>query len=182
MEQKTGIFRLFGQRYKVGPDLARRRVEVRYDLDALDELEVWLDGRFRERARPVQIKTHRGPRITDTAQPGATEPAAAEPAVDWLGHLVARDEASWQDPEAELRRLLDEEARQSVAIMAVFETRLHPDVFDRAALSEWLHVHGPLDPTGIGDMLDFIVDHMGASQHQDQYLDALHATLLGGEA
>ena len=32
------------------------RVELRYDPEALDELEVWHDGRFRERVRELEIE------------------------------------------------------------------------------------------------------------------------------
>jgi hypothetical protein len=173
---KTGTFSLFGLRYQCGAELARRRVTVRYDAEALDIVEVWLDDRFVERVRPLQIAEHR--RAKTVEQADDSPPAA--PVVDWLGHLVAQDDASWQDPEAELRRLLDESLQQTEQIVSHVESRLHPDVFDRRAVLDWLERFGPLDPEPVGEMLDFVVEHLGPEQHIGEYLDALHAALLGG--
>ena len=63
---KTGLFSLLGVRYQVSAELARRRIEVRYDPEALEEVEVWLDGRRRERVRPFQVHAHRRPRASTT--------------------------------------------------------------------------------------------------------------------
>lgn len=42
---KTGCFKLEGRVYDAGPELAGKKVEVRYDPFALDEVEVWLNGK-----------------------------------------------------------------------------------------------------------------------------------------
>ncbi len=85
---KAGVFSLFGVRHQAGPEIARRRIEIRYDPVVLWEVEVWHDGEFVQRARPLQILSQRRPRVADP-EPGAAE-ASAEPCVDWLGHLVQR--------------------------------------------------------------------------------------------
>lgn len=66
---KTGIFSLFGRRDQVGPDLARKKVDLRYDPERLEELKVWFEGRFRERVQPFQVQPNRRPGPHSRAQP-----------------------------------------------------------------------------------------------------------------
>lgn len=174
---KTGVFRLFGQRYQAGAALARRKVEIRYDPEHLEEVEVHLDGRFQERVRALQITAQRRP-VTEQHTPA--EPASQ--GVDWLGHLTEQHAATWREPEAELRRLLNERIADDTEVLDHFERALQPEVFDREAVVEWLRRLGPVDPAFVRDHLDFAVEHMGPGQHQDEYLDALTAILQGGAA
>ncbi len=175
---KTGVFSLFGQRYQASADLARRKLQLRFDPEALEEVEVWLDDRFVERVRGLEIGPHRRPagdQPTDDETPTA-------PVVDWLGHLVEQNQGTWRDPEAELRRLLADQQRDQEAILALFEDRLVPEVFDRKAVADWLHRFGPLQFERIEELLDFAIAHMGPDHHIDAYLDGLRAALLEGEA
>src|SRR5690606_22513749 len=94
---KAGVFSLHTVKYQVGPDLAGRRVEVRYDPEALFEVEVWRNGRFCERVRPFELHAARRPRAGQAVEASVDTP---EPAADWLGHLVARHrEQAPQEPD-----------------------------------------------------------------------------------
>ena len=55
---KAGVFSLFGTEYQVGPELARRSIELRYDPEMLDLIEVWHKGQFFERIRPFEVHAH----------------------------------------------------------------------------------------------------------------------------
>jgi len=178
---KTGVFSLLGRRYQVGPDLARKRVAVRYDPEHLDEVEVWFEDRFAERVRPFLVRTHRRSRPRKTEAEERKAPPA--PTADWLGHLVSeRGQVLEVDPEQELklelerRRLLDE------AFVEVLRDRLDPEVFNERLVWSWLERFGPLDTEPVVDLLDFALPTMGANQHVQEYLDMLYAALLrGGE-
>src|SRR5690606_13832872 len=85
---KTGLFSLFGTRYQVGPELARRRIDVYFDPEDLTEIEVHSGGRFVERCVPFEVQQHRRPRAK-TDEPSAPAEDATVTA-DWLGHLTRR--------------------------------------------------------------------------------------------
>lgn len=176
---KTGIVSLFGRRYQVGPELARKRLELRYDPEHLDELEVWHDERFQERVRPFQVRPDRRPK----AHP-APEAEVAAPVADWLGHLVAeRQEDLAFDPEHELRQELERRRLLDDAFVDVLRGRLDADVFDEETIRTWLQRFGPVDTEPVVELLDFALPDMGTGKHVGEYLEMLHAALLtGGES
>jgi len=180
---KTGVFSLLGRRYQVGTALARKRVEVRYDPEHLDELEVWHEKRFQERVRPFQVRTHRRPKPTVSIEAQQPQPEA-KPTADWLGHLVAeRGQVLDLDPERELKAELERRRLLDEAVVDALRSRLDADVFDEAVVFGWLERFGPLDTEPVVDLLDFALPSMGTSLHVQEYLDMLHAALLqGGEA
>ncbi|MCB9742641.1 MAG: DDE-type integrase/transposase/recombinase [Alphaproteobacteria bacterium] len=174
---KTGIFSLFGCRYQVGADLARRKVEVVYNPDHLDEVEVWYEGRFRERVRPFTVQPHRRPQAPTV---GAGDEATS-PTADWLGHLVDAHADATRLPDDEVQRELERE-RQDAGFVEVLRERLDPAVFTEGYVREWLQRFGPVDPEAVADALDFALPELGCDKHLDEYLDLIHAALLGGDA
>ncbi len=56
---KTGCFKLEGRVYDAGPALAGKTVEARYDPFALDEVEVWLDGKKERTAKELVLNQPR---------------------------------------------------------------------------------------------------------------------------
>jgi putative transposase len=170
---KTGLFSLLGVRYQVSAELARRRIEVRYDPEALEEVEVWLDGRRRERVRPFQVHAHRRPRASTTdASPAPDE----RPVADWLGHLV-RKRSARHIAEPDPRELaLQAQARRDEADRAVSDLladRLDPAVFEPDTVREFLRRYGPLDPERARVALDGLLASARPDQHISLYLDAL---------
>ena len=68
---KTGCFKLEGKVYDAGPELAGKTVEVRYDPFALDEVEIWMNGKQACLARELVLNQPReAPEIKPPASPG----------------------------------------------------------------------------------------------------------------
>jgi len=145
---KAGVFGLFGTRYQVGPGLARKRVDVRFDPEHLAEVEVWHQGRFVERVRPFQVQPHRRPRPEDDAEASATAPKPGPkpaPTADWLGHLVRtrRQDALVHHPRALVQAHADQRAQADQAFLDLLSHRLDPAVVDAATVHTWLDRFGP---------------------------------------
>lgn len=179
---KTGLFSLLGVRYQVGAELARRRIEVCYDPEALEEVEVWLDGRMRERVRPFQVHTHRRPR--PEAPDAATPLDDGRPVADWLGHLVGKRAAKRIVEPAPRELAAQAMARRDEADRAVTDLlaeRLDPAVFDGDAVRDFLRRYGPLDPERARVALDGLLATARLDQHISLYLEALLRD-AGGES
>jgi len=176
---KSGVFSLLGERYQT--TLGRRRIEVRFDPEALAEIEVWLEGKFVERVRPFLVETHRRPKPKQ-AEPGASA-APAAPTVDWLSHLVERrQKESFVDPSP--RQIAESAAarrsRCDSEVTALLQKRLDPAVFDEAVVRSFLGRFGPFDPAAVAATLDDMFAH-GArpDQHPSVLLETLLVRLRG---
>lgn len=166
---KTGMFSLFAVRYQVDPGLARKRIEVRYDPEALEEVEVWHDDQFKQRATPFEVRPDRRPKKPALVQEVETDKA---PVADWLGHLVSERRSQFvehRDTTAEdLRAAADDR------VCAALEAQLDPAVFDTAAVRAFLAAYGPFDTGAVEQVLDSLIDRCGRSdQHIAFYLDAI---------
>lgn len=173
---KAGVFSLFGTRYQVGSELARRCIEVRYDPEALDEVEVHFKSRFVERARPFEVQPERRPPKPEASQP------PAEPGADWLQHLVdKRQREGFIEPSP--RQLKDAalEQRQQAdeAVVALFLDRLEPAVVNEAAIRCYLERYGPFEPERVQLVLDRLLSSAPKDLHVDVYLDAIRKQLDG---
>ncbi|MEQ1506361.1 MAG: helix-turn-helix domain-containing protein [Myxococcota bacterium] len=167
---KSGLFSLFGVRFQVGVTLARRSVEIRYDPEQVQEIEVWSEGAFVERLRPFAVQPHRRPK---------TEPAAAPPAkpvADWLSHLVEKRRAEGAT-EPGPREVVDEakarRAAQDDAIVALLADRLDPAVRDDASVGRFLERYGPIDLAVATASVDQQITARGRDLHVRRYLDAI---------
>lgn len=170
---KTGVFTLFGTRYQVGAELARRRVTVRYDPEQLDEVEVWSDDdNFVERARPLEIHRHRRP--TKKKPETATSKAPRQSGINWLGHLVDKEQASRVPaPPRPRREGLDD------ALVALLRRRVHADVFDEAAIRNFLDRYGPFETEPATVALDRWMRQQPDDLHVNAYLEAIRDALGG---
>jgi transposase InsO family protein len=173
---KAGVFSLFGVKYQVSAGLARRRIELLYDPEQLDLIEVWRKGVFRERVKPFAVRRHRRPkaRVEKTAEP-QTEPAA--PAADWLGHLVEqRREQGFIEPSP--RQLAEQavarRAEADEAIVDLLAETLDEAVFDEAAIRDYLERYGPFDVERAQAVLErMLADGGRPDHHVTLYLDAI---------
>ncbi|MDX1644411.1 MAG: Mu transposase C-terminal domain-containing protein [Thermoanaerobaculia bacterium] len=171
---KAGLFSLFGTRYQVGPELARRRVDVYFDPEDLAEVEVHHDGRFVERCVPFEVRPHRRPRPT-TPEPAAPSSDAPAPVANWLGHLVERRREEGfvdavSDHDVERDRADDE-------IVELLREHLAPDVFVEKTVRDFLRRYGPFDPARAGAALYDVLGDGRADHHVSVYLEAIREAL-----
>ena len=87
---KTATVSFFGNRYQVEPALVGRRVELRFDPENLEIIDVFLDGLAAGVAVPFVIGRHVHPAVPQ-ANPAPSAPAA--PSIDYLG-LVEKQHAA----------------------------------------------------------------------------------------
>jgi transposase len=171
---RTGVFSLFGTRYQVGPELSRKRVDVYFDPEMLDEVEVHHHGRFVERCHPLEVHQHRRPRPRPQEQMLPTA-GAPGPVVDWLGHLVdkRRQEGFVQPvPTASTDPSADD------LVIALLQRQLVDEVFDEAVARDFLRRYGPFDPQRAEQALrDVVGDAPAATHHIAFYLQAIRQAL-----
>jgi len=177
---KAGVFSLFGVKYQTR--LGRKRLQVRFDPEALDLVELWHQDRFVERVRPFEVSTHRRPRPSPAATPAKDQP---RPLVDWLGHLVARRKGEFLAHEREPRALVEaavaQRAAADQAIVDLLAHRLDEAVFCEATVRDWLARFGPIDPAAAEQLLAGLLAHgVRKDQHITFFLDALQRQLTGG--
>jgi putative transposase len=170
---KTGLFSLFGTRYQVGPDLARRRIEVSFDPEDLSELEIYRDDRFVERVTPFEVRQHRRPRPT-TAEVIAASDDDVAPTADWLSHLLEQRRAkgfvSMTSPSPSHEAAND-------ALVALLRDRLDDAVFDEAAIRDFLAKYGPFDVEDATRALDDVFARNPPDLHVLVYLETLREIL-----
>jgi len=185
---KTGIFSLLGIKYQTSAKLARRKIHVHFDPEALHEVEIWLGGQFRERVKPHQVRTHRR-----AGQPAATESVALDekraPTANYLGHLVEkRREEVGSTLEPSPRQLAEDSrarlVRNAADISQLFIELLDDGVVDTAAVNDFVMRKGPFDVELVRDVLERLLERDGAFDlHVSVYLDAVlqAAQKNGGE-
>jgi transposase InsO family protein len=176
---KTGVFGLLGVRYQVGPELARRKLEVRFDPEALHEVEVWRGGELRMRVKPLTVSAHRRPRT----RPEAT-PAEAPRVADYLGHLVEQRRAE-KTVEPSPRTLVEKtraaRERNATDIVDLLVDRLDQGVVDVAAVRDLVDRFGPFDTELAEQTLDDMLRRgAGKDLHVSLYLDAVREAEKGG--
>jgi len=176
---KAGVFGLLGVRYQVGPKLARRKIEVRFDPEALHQVEVWRGGEFQQRVGPLTVSAHRRPRT----KPEAT-PAEAPPVADYLGHLVEQrraDKIAEPSPRELAEKAEQRRERNATDIVDLLTDRLAEGVVDVAAVRGFVARFGPFDT----ELAEQTLDHMlrqgaGRDLHVSFYLDAVREAEKGG--
>lgn len=168
---KAGVFSLFGVRYQVGSKLARRKIEVRYDPEALHEVEIWSNGKFAERARPLEVHPWRRPKPTP-----APEPPTPDLDDDWLGHLVKRrraEQAPEPDPRAWKRQHDELRAANTEGLLDVLRDRLDANIVDETEVRAWAARFGPVDLDTYAARLDELLLRFPPDLHVRIYLDTL---------
>ena len=175
---KAGVLSLMGCRYQVGARLAGRRVELRYDPEQLDRVEVWLDGSFVERAAPLQVHAHRRPK--DPGIEGSQPPA--EPVADWLGHLVQQRRSQGfcePTPRQLAEQATADRAAQDDAVLAVLARLLDADALDEDAARAWLDRYGPLEPERLEAELSA---RIALGERTDRHVGEILDAVRGGGA
>lgn len=176
---KTGIFSLFGRRYQADSHLGRRRIELRYDPEDFDQVELWHHGRFVQRARPFAVKAHRRP-TPNPPKPSLPAAAAAaedtQPVANWLGHLVAERRKHAIEEPAPRQHVIDAKqrrARQDQRVVDVLKSALDEAVFDERVVRDYLDAYGPFDAQRAAHAIQALLDTGRTDHHVTVYLEAI---------
>ncbi|MDQ7814187.1 MAG: DDE-type integrase/transposase/recombinase [Patescibacteria group bacterium] len=180
---KSGVFSLLGIHYQVGPKLARKRVQVFFDPEAMHQVEVWLHGEFRERVGPLQVSPWRRPKPREqpTASPAA-QPTT--PRVDYLGHLVRkhRDTVGTLESASPAADAVARRRGADQSIVDLLSERLDAAVVDEPAIRQYLERFGPFEPERATMTLQSLLN---AGERKDQhiavYLDAIRREQRGND-
>lgn len=177
---KTGVFRLFGIKYQVGPGYGRSKLQIRFDPDALHEVEVWKKGAFVQRARPLYVSAHRRPKQEEAASNNDKR----APVVDYLGHLVEERRAEGivePPPKAIAEKAKAKRERNVREIIALLDDRLDEGVVSASDVREFMDTYGPFDV----DLAEIALEEMLQSGspkdlHVSVYLGAMRDAAKGG--
>ena len=177
---KSGVFSLFGIKYQVGPGLGRRKVQVRFDPEALHQVEVWTDGNFQQRVKPLNVSAHRRPKQKEEAP----RDEKAAPVVDYLGYLVKKrrklgpGEPTPKELSDKARELREHNTRE---IIELLDDRLDDGVVDSAAVRDFMDRYGPFD-SGLAELAldEMLASGAGKDLHASVYLGAMRDAIVGG--
>jgi putative transposase len=169
---KTGVVRLFNQRYQVAASLARKKLQIRYDPEHLQHIEVYFEGRFRQRAKPLQVSAHRAPKQDLPGDHGCD----CHPPTDYLGWLTQQRRAKIQIKplrsgsavKAGLQEFLD-----------ILRKRIAGQVFDQLLATEFYRSFGPFEAQQVKDCLDTLLAAQPANLHLSFYLQYIRHRLIG---
>ena len=171
---KTAVIKLFNRSYKVSATLAKQRVEVRYDPEHLEQIEIYLNGVFKQRARPLEVSPNRAPKellpVTETPKPEET--------VDYLAWLTQTHKKKTKITPGK-----GNEKRQDSfqGFLALLQQHIHPDVFDPSLATEFFDTFGPFDLKRIEGILQDLLAAHPCDLHLSFYLNHVRDQLLGGK-
>ncbi len=173
---KSGVFSLFGTEFQVGSDQAKKKIEVRYDPEVLDSIEVWYRGHFVERLSPFQVHTHRRPKAADDADEVPPSKDDGDERTDYLNHLVQKRRATGRiepSPQALAEAERTGRAAAGQAVVDLLTERLEPAVVDVASILSFCDRFGPFDVGLCDEAIGSFVERGMKDQHIDIYLDAI---------
>lgn len=164
---KCAMIQLFTRKYRVSPQFSKRKVEVRYNPEHLEVVEIWVNGKFQERVRPYVPQRHRPPKA---ALPPSPVPPSTEK-VDYLSFLKGKYTGCPGDrhPEKENPAIPSDEQLLS-AFMAIFKDRIAPEVYDEREIRDHWKRYGPFDLTETSLALDALLEDHPRDLHISFYL------------
>jgi hypothetical protein len=167
---KSGVLSLHGIRFQVGAKLARRRVEVHYDPEQLDAIDIWYEGSFRERIKPFRVTEHRRPAVEAGPESSSADKPAA-PVGNYLEHLV--EQRRQRVKNTPTRSAIEARREADARVVALLKDRLDPGAFDEPAVRSWLDRYGPLAVERVSEILDRMLERGPSDLHPTVYLDAV---------
>lgn len=188
---KAGVFSLFGTEYQVGPKLAKKKIELRYDPENLARIEVWFEERLVETVTPFVVGRHRRPHPAKVAPTAATagdpvaKPASKPgvkppPVANWLGHLMkVRREKNFVEPTPQMMAedALNRRSEADAAVFDVIAARIDAAVVDPPVIRAFLARFGPWDPVRVAELVDGFLTLHPRDSHVQVLLDFLHTQL-----
>lgn len=169
---KTGVIALFNHPYQVSPTLAKQRVEVRYDPECLDQIEIYVDGSFKQRAKALQISPKRAPKQLLPI----TQNQNTEEKIDYLAWITHKHKAKTQIPSDEKKT---EKNHPLQDFLSILRQHIHPEVFDQALATEFFQSFGPFEPHQLKNTLKDILAVHPPNLHLSFYLNHIQNQLMG---
>ena len=173
---KSGILKLHGVKYQVSPDLARKKVRVRYDPERMEEIQIWRNNRLQERVKPKEVGPHRREKRTLSITENNHTTTHNTPGPDYLKHLVERHTP--QPIVDAVAVALKERARRDNEVVDVLRIHLVEEVFHEQEIRLFLSQYGPFDKEQFTDALIECVVEAGADQHVAVLLESVRKRLL----
>jgi len=174
---KCAVFRLHGRQYQCGWELAKKKIQVHYDPEQMDSVEVFRQGRFLQRAKPLSVTAHRPAKRRP--EPVLTGEQADPPCTDWLGFLVQKRRQTLPAscaPEPNSSQAASALPADTDAFVALLKNRLAEEIFDEQPVRDFWARFGPLDLAQTERRLDQILQIHPANHHIGFYLEALLQT------
>jgi putative transposase len=175
---KTSIIKLFSRSYKVSAALAKQRVEVRYDPEHLNTIEIYLNAKFRQKAKPLQASPHRAPKEI-LPLPQHSSPEQNLDYLAWLTQTHQKKTKITSTGKAEDNTRSSNDLQDFLALL---EQHIHPDVFDPSLAAQFFEAFGPFDTARVKQiLLDLLAAHP-ANLHLSFYLNHIHDQFFGGKS
>jgi hypothetical protein len=172
---KTAIIKLFNRSYKVSSTLAKRRVEVRYDPEHLHQIEIYLDGSFRQRAKPLQISPNRAPK---EPLPLKQDPSD-EKKIDYLQWLTKEHRRKTKVRSAKKKVGADHNLQ---GFLSILRDHIHSDVFDPDLATEFFETFGPFHLRQLKDILTDLLAAHPPNLHLSFYFNHIQNHLFGDKS
>jgi transposase InsO family protein len=172
---KTAILKLFNRSYKVSSNLAKRRVEVRYDPEHLHQIEIYLDGTFRQRAKPLQVSPHRAPK---EPLPLKQEPLEEEK-IDYLAWLTKEHRKRTNLRVVKKKTGTNDNLQ---GFLSILRDHIHPDVFDQNLATEFFETFGPFDLQRLENILTDLLAAHPTNLHLSFYFNHIQNQLFGDKS
>lgn len=175
---KTAIIKLFNRSYRISTTLVKHRVEVRYDHEQLDTIEIYLNAKFRQKAKPLHVSPHRAPKeILPLPQHSSPEQN-----LDYLAWLTQTHKKKVKIPSAGKAEDNSRSSNDLQDFLALLEQHIHPDVFDPSLAAQFFEAFGPFDTARVKQiLLDLLAAHP-ANLHLSFYLNHIHDQFFGGKS
>ena len=172
---KTATLKLFNRSYKVSANLAKRRVEVRYDPEHLHRIEIYLDGAFRQRAKPLQVSPHRAPK---EFLPLKKDPSEEEK-IDYLAWLTKEHRKKTNLRAVKKKKGTNDDFQ---GFLSTLRDHIHPDVFDRDLATEFFEPFGPFDLKRRKNILTNLLAVHPPNLHLSFYFNHIQGQLFGDKS
>jgi putative transposase len=172
---KTGVIRLFNRRYKVSPLLAKKRTEVRYDPERLDQIEIYMDGVFKQRAKPLQMTPNRAPKELLPLE----QDQSPEEKTDYLGWLTHQHKAKIKITPPVNN---SPKAQTLTGFLNILREHISREVFDEKEATAFFQTFGPFDPDRLKRTMDDLLAVEPHNLHISFYLNHIQTKLLGGSS
>jgi len=169
---KAAGIQLFSRQYKVSAALARQKVEVRYDPEHLDTIEIYLNGKFKQKARPLQISAHRAPK-ENFSLPQVPLP---EQELDYLRWLTQTHKEKIKMPFIPD----DDNPNGCQGFLDLLKQHIDPDVFNPALAADFFYTFGPFNMKKVEQTLYDLLAAHPANLHLTFYLNHIQNQHFGG--